>query len=205
LPERQQGGIQVKNSKIHRMVGVALLIAVMVVLQFIGTIFPIKIGPVSISLVLIPIVIGAAVYGPAAGAVLGAAFGILANIFCANGMDFGGHMVFQASPVMCIVVVMLKGICCGLAAGFVYKLLAKWNGYIAMLCAAIVCPVVNTGFFIACMLTFFKDVLAAWAGGGDIIAYIMTGLILLNFVPELILNIVFGTVGHTIVHVVKSK
>jgi hypothetical protein len=48
-------------------------------------------------------------------------------------------------------------------------------------------------------------VLAAWAGGGDIIAYIMTGLILLNFVPELILNIVFGTVGHTIVHVVKSK
>jgi hypothetical protein len=55
------------------------------------------------------------------------------------------------------------------------------------------------------MLTFFKDVLAAWAGGGDIIAYILSGLVLLNFVPELIINVVFGTAGHTIIHVVKRK
>ena len=51
----------------------------------------------------------------------------------------------------------------------------------------------------------FKDVLAAWAGGGDIIAYILTGLVLMNFVPELIINVVFGTVGHTIIHVVKKS
>ena len=55
------------------------------------------------------------------------------------------------------------------------------------------------------MLTFFKDVLAAWAGGGDVIAYILSGLVLLNFMPELIINVVFGTAGHTIIHVVKRK
>jgi uncharacterized membrane protein len=186
------------------MVSVAFLMALVFVMQLLTGIIP-PIGGFSISLVLIPIVMGAALYGPGAGALLGATFGIIVYINCVTGADPGGAMVFQANPVLCLLVVLGKGILAGSLAGLAYNLVSKWNSHVAMLCAAIVCPVVNTGFFIACMLTFFKDVLAAWAGGGDIIAYIMTGLILLNFVPELILNIVFGTVGHTIVHVVKSK
>ena len=192
------------NQKIKRMVSIAFLMALVFVMQLLTGIIP-PIGGFSISLVLIPIVMGAALYGPGAGALLGATFGIIVYINCVTGADPGGAMVFQANPVLCLLVVLGKGILAGSLAGLAYKLVSKWNSHVAMLCAAIVCPVVNTGFFIACMLTFFKDVLAAWAGGGDIIAYIMTGLILLNFVPELILNIVFGTVGHTIVHVVKSK
>ena len=192
------------NQKIKRMVSIAFLMALVFVMQLLTGIIP-PIGGFSISLVLIPIVMGAALYGPGAGALLGATFGIIVYINCVTGADPGGAMVFQANPVLCLLVVLGKGILAGSLAGLAYKLVSKWNSHVAMLCAAIVCPVVNTGSFIACMLTFFKDVLAAWAGGGDIIAYIMTGLILLNFVPELILNIVFGTVGHTIVHVVKSK
>lgn len=113
-------------------------------------------------------------------------------------------MVFQANPILCLLVVLGKGVLAGLASGLVYRMISQWNVHVAILGAAIICPVVNTGVFIACMLTFFKDVLAAWAGGGDIIAYILTGLVLMNFVPELIINVVFGTVGHTIVHVVKK-
>ena len=63
------------NSKVKRMVGIAVLMAVVVVLQLLGQF--IRFGPVSISLVLLPIVVGAAVYGPGAGAILGATF-------CAN-------------------------------------------------------------------------------------------------------------------------
>ena len=192
------------NQKIKRMVSIAFLMALVFVMQLLTGIIP-PIGGFSISLVLIPIVMGAALYGPGAGALLGATFGVIVYINCVTGADPGGAMVFQANPVLCLLVVLGKGILAGSLAGLVYKLVSNWNSHVAILCAAIVCPVVNTGFFIVCMLTFFKDVLAAWAGGGDIIAYIMTGLILLNFVPELILNIVFGTVGHTIVHVVKSK
>ena len=194
-----------KNTKIHKLVGVALLIAVMVVLQFIGTIFPIKIGPVSISLVLIPIVIGAAIYGPGAGAILGAAFGIIANVFCANGLDGGGHMVFQASPILCILVVMLKGIGCGFVAGLVYKLFSKRNAYIAMLLAAIVCPIVNTGIFLLGMYLFFMDVLAVWANGSDIAGYVVSGIILINFVPELVLNVVVSPASQRIIHVIRKK
>lgn len=194
-----------KNKKIHTMAGVALLIAVMIVLQFVGTLLPIKIGPVSISFVLIPIVIGAAVYGPTAGAVLGGAFGIMANIFCANGMDAGGHMVFQASPLLCILVVMVKGILCGYTAGWTYRLVAKWNDYAAMIFAAIICPVVNTGIFLLGMRLFFMDVLQQWAGGSNIAGYVLTGIILVNFLPELILNVAVAPASQTIIHAINKK
>ena len=193
-----------RNNKILRMVGIALMMALVFVMQSISSIIP-PVGGFAISLVLIPIVLGSAVYGPGAGALLGATFGTIVYINCLTGADPGGAMVFQASPVLCFLVVMGKGTLAGLASGTVYKLLKGKNSYIAMLVAAIVCPVVNTGVFIVCMLTFFIDVLSVWAGGGDLLGYILTGLILANFVPELIINIVFSPAGHRINRVVQSK
>ena len=73
-----------------------------------------------------------------------------------------------------------------------------------MLCAAVVCPVVNTGIFVTCMFAFFIDVLSVWASGADVVGYVLTGLILANFVPELIINVVFSPAGQRIVHVVKK-
>ena len=192
-----------KNTKIKRMVGIALLMALVVVMQFLSGIIP-PVGGFSISLVLIPIVLGAAVYGPGAGALLGATFGTVVSINCVTGADPGGAMVFQADPVLCFLVVMGKGVLAGVAAGLVYKLLEKKNSYVAMLCAAIVCPVVNTGTFVACMLLFFVDVLNAWANGAALAGYIMTGLVLANFVPELIINVVFSPASVRILKVVKK-
>lgn len=192
-----------KNAKIKRMVAIAFLMALVLVMQMLSGIIP-PVGGFSISLVLIPIVIGSVLLGPGAGAFLGGTFGAIVYINCVTGADPGGAMVFQASPFLCFLVVMAKGILAGGASGWVYRLLQGVNPHVAMLCSAIVCPVVNTGVFIACMMTIFKDVLSAWAGGGDIIAYVLTGLVLANFVPELIINVVFGTVGHTIVHVVRK-
>ena len=189
-----------KNSKIKRMVSVALLMALVLVMQMLSGIIP-PMGGFSISLVLIPIVLGAAIFGPGVGALLGATFGVIVYINCVTGADPGGAMVFQANPVLCLVVVLGKGILAGAASGVAYKLLRKVNGYLAMLAAAIVCPVVNTGVFIACMLTFFKDVLSLWAGGGALFAYILSGLVLCNFVPELIINIVFSPAGQRIYQV----
>ena len=185
------------------MTALALLIALIVVLQSLGGMIP-PIGGFTISLVLIPIVLGAALYGPGAGALLGAAFGVLVIIGCVNGTDVGGQMVFQANPFLCILVVMSKGILAGLCSGLVYRALASRNGTLAMVLAAIVCPVVNTGFFVACMWVFFIDVLAAWAGGGSIIGYVLTGLVLCNFVPELIINVVFSFAGQRIVRLIKK-
>ena len=193
-----------KNAKVKRMVGIALLMAMVIVLQFVGSMIPPIGGTVSISLVLIPIIVGAAIYGPGAGAILGATFAVVTIINCVTGADPGGAMVFQANPILCIVVVAGKSILCGVASGLVYQVLSKVNSYVAMLCAAIICPIVNTGVFVTCMMLFFRPVLSAWSGGTDIVAYVLTGLVLCNFVPELILNIAFSPAGHQITRVVNK-
>ena len=193
-----------QNKGLLKMVGIAFMMALVVVMQSISGLIP-PIGGFSISLVLIPIVLGAAVYGPGAGALLGATFGTIVYINCVTGADPGGAMVFQASPVLCFLVVMGKGTLAGLAAGAVYQLLKEKNAYMAMVAAAVVCPVVNTGVFVASMFLFFIDVLAAWAGGGNLVGYVLTGLILANFVPELIINIVFSPAGQRIYQVVQKK
>ena len=193
-----------QNKAIMKMVGIAFMMALVIVMQSLSGIIP-PIGGFSISLVLIPIVLGAAVYGPGAGALLGATFGVIVYINCVTGADIGGAMVFQANPVLCFLVVMAKGTLAGLVSGAVYKLLKDKNSYFAMLVAAIVCPVINTGVFVACMFLFFIDVLAVWAGGSDLVGYVLTGLILANFFPELIINVVFSPAGQRIHQVVARK
>lgn len=193
-----------KNENIKRMAGIALLMALVVVLQFVGGMIP-PVGGFSISLVLIPIVLGAAMYGPKAGGLLGLTFGVVVVINCITGTDVGGAMVFQANPILCILVVLGKGSLAGFGSGMVYNLLKYWNGYVAMVAAAVICPLINTGVFIVCMWLFFIDVLAAWAGGGDILGYVLSGLVLCNFVPELVINIVFSPFGQRIIHTVQKS
>lgn len=194
-----------KNAKVGKMVGVALLMAMVVVLQFVSSMIP-PIGFVSISLVLIPIVLGAATYGVGAGALLGATFAVVTIINCITGADVGGAMIFQANPILCIVVVLAKSVLAGVASGLVYRLLAKCNGYVAMLAAAVVCPVVNTGIFLTCVLVFFQDVIAVWAtgAGADVVTYVLSIFLLCNFLPELLINVVFSPAGHNIMRFVKK-
>ena len=192
------------KSKIKTLATLALLMALIVIMQSLSSIIP-PIGGFTISLVLIPIVIGAVVLGPKSGAFLGGVFGIIVYINCVTGADPGGAMVFQASPVLCFLVVMSKGIFAGLLTGVVYKTLKSKNEFLATVLAAAVCPIVNTGIFVICMLVFFIDVLAAWAGGATILGYILTGLILANFVPEFIINVVFASAGTPVLKALRNK
>ena len=190
------------NKNVKKMTGTALLMALVVVLQLLGASIP-PVGGFTISLVLIPIVMGSALYGPATGALLGAAFGMVVVIGCVTGTDVGGAMVFQANPLLCILVVLGKGILAGLASGAVYRLLKGKNRVLAMTLAAAVCPMVNTGVFILCMAAFFMDVLAVWAGG-NVLGYVLSGLILCNFVPELVINLLFSAAGGRIIRSLET-
>ena len=114
------------HQKINRMVGIAVLAALVVVLQLLSSV--IKIGTVSITLTLIPIVVGAAFYGPGAGAILGTVFGLVVYINSATGADTGGNLVFLANPFLCAVVCIGKGTLSGWCAGLVYRLVAHRAG-----------------------------------------------------------------------------
>lgn len=183
------------HQKIKRLVGAAVLAAVVVVLQMV--VGAIKLGPVSFTLSLVPIVIGAAYYGPGTGGFLGGVFGLIVYIGCVNGTDVGGNILFVANPFLCFLTCMVKGIASGLCAGLVYRLCAKKAtrlGFhtLATIPAAIVAPVVNTGLFCLAMVLFFKDTLYAWAGGQNVMSYMLFGLAGINFLVELGVNLVLS-------------
>lgn len=177
-------------SKTNRMVGMAIFIAIIIVLQLIGGF--IKFGSFSISLVLIPIVVGAALYGPIAGGIFGGVFGLVVLIGCVSGTDVGGHILWMESPVLTSVLCLLKGILAGYTAGLVYSALGKKNTYLGVICAAIVCPVVNTGIFIGAMMLLFRDTLTQWAGNTSVIYFAFIGMAGINFLLELAVNIVLS-------------
>ena len=196
------------HSKINRMVGIALLAAVVVVLQLLAGM--IRIGPFSITLTLIPIVIGAAFYGPTAGSILGTVFGIVVYSACVNGTDVGGNMVYVANPFLCFLVVIGKGALSGLCAGLVYRAVTKNHdsterSFVGVLLAAITAPVVNTGVFCAGMLLFFRETLQAWAAGSELFNYIIFSLTGVNFLIELGINVVFSPAIVTIIRAVRKS
>ena len=180
------------DKKIKKMVGLAIFTAIVVVLQLLGSF--IKVGSFSISLVLIPIVVGAAVYGPGAGAYLGGVFGAVVSIACVNGSDAGGYVLFSARPFLTVLVCMLKGILAGAAAGGVFTLVSKKNAYLGVFLAAIAAPVVNTGLFCLSLELFFHDILVERAAGTDLVYYIFVGLVGVNFLLELAVNLVCSPV-----------
>ncbi|MGN1128314.1 MAG: ECF transporter S component, partial [Candidatus Flemingiibacterium sp.] len=130
-------------SKVQKLTLLALLTAIVVVLQLLGSF--IRFGGFSISLVLVPIVIGAALLGVGAGGWLGLVFGVTV-LLSGDAALFLGFNVPGT-----IIAVLGKGVLAGLAAGAVYRLLEGKNTLLATIAAAVVCPVVNTGvFFIGC-------------------------------------------------------
>ena len=185
------------NMKTKNMVGVALFTAIVVVLQFLGG--GIKVGGVfSISLVLVPIVVGAAVYGWRAGAWLGFAFGVAVLL---SG-DAAAFMIVDFMAT--IFVVLLKGTVCGSVAGLAYHILSRKSNQLAVYIAAILCPVCNTGIFLLGCQFFFLETVAEWGkalGFEDAYAYMFLGLAGINFLIEIVVNIILAPV---IVRLIKA-
>ena len=189
-----------KNVDTERLVLLALLTAMVAVLAYFGGFIKIG-GLASISLTLIPVVVGATLCGPLAGAWLG---GVAGAIFFATP---DAAFWFGLSIPGTIVTVMVKGILAGLCAGLVYKLLERVNRYIAVLVSAVVCPVVNTGIFLLGSLIFFSDTLNAWsaAEGISVGMYLIVFFVGLNFVFELIANIAVSPAMVRILDIAEKK
>lgn len=172
------------NIDIEKLVYLAALTAIVVVLQFI----PIKIGTFELALSVPVIVIGAALLGMGGGVWLGFVFGFVVLFLPGTA----AYMSFNAFGT--ILTVILKGALAGLAAAAVYKLLCGVNRYAAALVSAIVATVVNTGVFLVGSLIFFE---------GDI-AFVINVLISVNFLIELIVNVVLVPTVYRVISIKRK-
>ena len=187
------------HDRVRNMVGIGIFTAIVIVLQLLGSF--IRFGMFSISLVLIPIVVGAAVYGWGAGLWLGIAFGAAVLIS-------GDASAFMAvSPLGTVWTVMAKGALAGLVSGCVYHLLQK-RRTLAVTAAAVVCPIVNTGIFLLSCQFFFLDTIRAWGaelGFADVGSYMIFGLVGANFLAEMAVNVVLSPVIVRLISLGKKK
>ena len=198
-----------KKTKV--LVGMAIFTALVVVLQLLAG--SIKIGPFSPSLVLIPIVIGAAVYGWKAGAWLGFVFAVVVLIACVTGQDAGGYLMWSTNPLATALIVIIKGTAAGVLAALAYRLFGKKNQLVGTVAAAVVCPVVNTGLFCVGSAMVFKPLLMEWAAGWwstqpqmsgevNLIVYLILGMVGLNFLIEMLINVVLSPV---VVRILRAR
>lgn len=191
------------HEKIKKLAALALLTAIVVVLQLVGSSF--HIGPIPFSLVLVPIVIGAVLYGAGAGAFLGAVFGVIALSGGIGGTDWFTATLWNVSPFWTAVTCVAKGALAGCASALTYRLLRK-RVTLGCIVSALVCPIVNTGVFALAMMTVLRAGLAACVSAisadvTNIITFLFVGIIGVNFFVELGVN---AALSAAITRVVKA-
>lgn len=185
----------------RKLVTLAIFTAIVAVLQLMGV--AIRFGTFAVSMVGVPVILGGALMGPVAGAWLGLVFGVTVLIS-------GDAALFLTwDPIATVIIVLLKGTLAGLAAGALYRLLEKKNGFLAVLAAAVAYPLVNTGvFFLGCMIFFLDDCVQFAAnlgisGSGPVI--VMSVFIGFNFFFELGLDLVLSGVVSRLIQIGKRS
>ncbi len=183
-----------KNSKTTKLVELGIFVALVLVIQLLGG--AVKVGPISISLVLIPIAVGGILLGPLCGAVLGLTFGVATVIGGLTGADpFTATLLNSGAwgAVFTTLLCLVKGTMAGFVSALIYKLLAPKSKVAAVLLAAVAAPVVNTGLFILGALTVLNSLITQnfVGSGSNIIYFVFIGCAGVNFLIELAVNVIF--------------
>ena len=179
--------------------------AVVVVLQLFVSI---PVGMFTITLTLVPIMLGAILFGPLSGALLGGVFGVVVAIQVVTGAaGLLSTEMFLQTPVVTIVLCILKGAVAGWVSGLVYSALAKLEkNKLGVILSAIACPIVNTGIFALGMFVFYNKLINEWAINYEFangFTFVMIGCIGLNFVVEFAVNVLLIPVALRMIKIIK--
>ena len=179
-----------------------VLTAIIVVLQIFGSYF--RIGTISLSFVLVPIVIGGILTGVIGGTILGFIFGVITLVMGIVGADQFTFILFSDHPFLTILTCVIKGSAAGCMSGFVYKLLKDKNLTLSTFAASAVAPIVNTGLFIVgafCMADTLNSNFVA--ENSNVVYFIFIGCAGINFLIELAINLVLAPSVCKIIKAVK--
>lgn len=187
-----------KNNSTLRLAQLGILLALVVVLQSIASF-----GVVNICLCLIPITLGAMLLGWKSGLALGFAFGVVAAFWGIVGKDIFTLYLFQANPIMTILICIVKGSAAGVAPALLYKWisgikrLGKSSGIVAGVVASISAPIANTGLFALGCFIIMDDVTSVAGQLGitaqSFVTLLFVALIGTNFFVEFGINAVFSS------------
>lgn len=181
--------------------GMAVLLALVIVLQAVGG--TISIGAVQLNFTLIPIVLGAIMFGPWVGGILGFACGAVVLIQVIMGSVPFYALIWTNDPVVTTLTCIVKTTAAGIVSGLVYQWISQKNELVAMFVASGIVPVVNTLLFIVGCL-FMTNSVHQMAGGQNVLVFILVGLVTFNFFIEFAINLIVAPSLHRVIGVLKK-
>lgn len=195
------------NFRTEKMVQMALFIAIIVIMTF-TSIGYIKTFGLEITLLVVPVAVGAIALGPTAGAILGGVFGITSFIQC-FGMSAFGAMLLGINPVGTFIVCMVPRILMGWITGLTFAGVKKVNKNLSFAVSNLVGPLLNTMFFMTILMLFFynTDFIQGFAqkmGTHNVFAFVLA-FVGLNGLIEAGICFILGTAVSKAIDVVKNK
>ena len=181
-----------------RLVLLAMLAGILLMMSFTPLGY-LNIGPLAISLNMIPVAIGAVALGPTGGAVLGAVFGITSCLQCIGigGVSQMGMLMFEISPVLTIVQRLIPRILAGWISGWIYLGMKKvtnttLSSFVTGFCAALL----NTILFMLALILLFRNTeyLQGLINGRNILVFICSFVGVNALVEMLASTAVVGTI-----------
>lgn len=183
----------------------AVLFALVVVLQLFAGAIPMF--GVTLNFSLIPIVLAGMFFGALGGGLLGFLSGLVTFLTTAvMGGEPATAFLFQANPVVLTLVCIGKTTAAGLVAGWAYRAISKKNPVLAAYCASFAVPVLNTGIYLLGMV-IMKDDVAAYLGteaAAGVVFWAVFGLIWVNFLLEIVINMLLAPAVHRVVAVTEK-
>lgn len=184
-----------KKVNTKNMVQLAILMAIIFLMAFTPLGY-LKIFLLDITLLVIPVAVGAVLLGPVAGAVLGLTFGFTSFILSFSSPL--GAMMLDISPVFRVITCIVPRVLCGLLTGVVYKVAKKSKASkFATPIANLACPLFNTVFFMSALMIFYYNTpaiqsIAASAGVFNpiLLIFVMVGI---NALIEAFACFIIGT------------
>lgn len=178
------------RSKTLQMAQLAILLAILLIMAFTPLGY-LKIGPLSVSFLTLPVAIGAVILGPKAAIILGAAFGLTSFYQCL-GMDALGVALMGVSPVKTFIMCFVPRVLIGIVTGYLYQLLKHKNDKVATAVTCLAAPIVNTVFFLGAMVLFFGQTPVLQQFGTTVWA-ILSVMGIANVIPETLVCLLAGT------------
>jgi len=202
-----------KNARVNtgKMARLAVLVAIIIVMAntFLGFL---PIGPITVTLLPIPVAIAAIAVGPKGGAIAGAVFGLTAflrgfglNLLGPSPLVVG---LLSIDPFLTFITMVVPRIFVGLIPGLIYRGLCERKGKtFATMTACLAAPLLNTVLFLGTLVLLFGNTefyISESATTG--IAVAVGALVLVNILIEAGVGFVIGSViSRTLVHFLPGK
>lgn len=182
---------KLNHSKIVSLTTLGVLAALIVVMAFTPLGY-LKVGALSITFLMIPVVIGAIIVGPVGGAVLGGVFGLTSFIQC-FGMDAFGTALADINVFYCAIMCFVSRILAGFLAGVVFRLVDKIDKsrVVSFGAASLTGALLNTVFFVFFLIVLFGRTEFVKSFGDSVIA-IIAALVSVNSIIESVVCLFVG-------------